>query len=319
MYLLNLFKKNIQLNQTIILSSVLLVWVEFYDLYITYLEIFTIFWTVITLDLLFNRYFKNKWLFPFSWVNAWFWISFFLRSEDLVLYILAWILAIWWKYIFLAKWKHFFNPSNMGVFIVLMLFPHYAWVNPLQWGQSVELFNYIIIIFTIFILGFFILHRLKNILNYKFYDLVWWFIIAHLFIYFLFTKETSLNSFYLFFNGSFFIFLFFMLTDPKTNPLKSSVRFLYWICVGTLFYILQFFINENYSLLGSLFVMTLFLPIIWKYENKTINIKNIKINKSILILLILLSISLLYICVQVYLYWKIDLLFDNRCNQLFCK
>jgi hypothetical protein len=57
-----------------------------------------------------------------------------------------------------------------------------------------------------------------------------------------------------------------MISDPKTVPEKSFSRFLYSINIVLTFYVLQFFINENYAILGSLFFNTIQLPIIWYLE-----------------------------------------------------
>jgi len=270
-------------------------------------------------DLFLTRYNKWQWIFPFSWVNAWFWISFFLRSEDIIIYIFAWLLAILSKYLFLVRWKHFFNPSNFWVFVSLVIFPYTAWTNPLQWGQSVEIESYIFVLLLIILLWIFILSRLIKILNFQFYDLLWAFILTHLILYFLITQESSISSLYLFFNASFIIFVFFMLTDPKTNPLKRSSKILYWMLVAGLFYVLQFHINENYSILASLFVMTLFLPIIWKLEKEDVSFLDKKIALSTPFLLIFITFVLLYISIMIYHTWKVDLLFDNRCNQIICR
>ncbi len=309
---MNILKSNIQLNQTLFLSTILLTWVQFFKLDISYLEIFTTFWVVILLDLFFKKFNTWKFSFPYSWVNAWFGISFFLRTEELILYIFAALLAIVWKNTIKIKGRHFMNPSNMAVFLVLVLFPNYSWTNPLQWGQSVSIESYFFIFILVLVLWFLILSRLKQILNFSFYDLVLSFFITHLLLFLFITQESSINSFYLFFNVSFFIFIFFMLTDPRTNLETRPFRILYWSLVAISFYILQFYINENYSLLWSLFFMTLSLPL-FRYLEKYNN------NKSIFISLIFSSIMLLLLCVSIYNNWKADLLFDNRCNMLICK
>ncbi len=310
-----IFKENIQINQTLILSFLLFLGVYFFKLDISILEIVTIFSTVIILDAIILYKIKWNFVFPFSWINAWFWISFFLRSDDLIIYIFAGVIAILWKYLITHKWKHFLNPSNMAVFISLIIFPQIAWTNPLQWGQSVELQKYILAIFSVLILWFFIINRLKKILKFNFLDLIFSFTLTHILLFLTITQESSLNSFLLFFNVSFLIFVFFMLTDPKTNLKTSIFRLLYWSAVAITFYILQFFINENYSLLWSLFFMTLLLPFLRLIEDYYIENKAKKSIYFFLIFIVFLLILLSYLYI---IEWPIDLLFDNRCNMLFC-
>jgi hypothetical protein len=57
-----------------------------------------------------------------------------------------------------------------------------------------------------------------------------------------------------------------MISDPITVPTKSSSRIFFAINIALAFYALQFFINEAYSLIMSLTVNSLTLPIIWKLE-----------------------------------------------------
>ena len=321
--MLKLFKKlkdNIQFTQTVILSFLLILWVEIFNLNISYLEIFITFFTVIILDFFIIKYKKWNWVFPYSWVNAWFWISFFLRSEDLIIYVIAWILAISSKYLFKTKkWEHFFNPSNFWVFITLILFPQYSWINTLNWWNYswIISFKYLIWVFLVFALWFFISKKVKKDLKFNYiYTIILPFILLHSVLFFIIPFYENWSWYREFFSISFFIFTFFMLTDPKTIPKSNKSRIFYTLSIVLSFYILQFFINESYAILGSLFVNTLFLPKIWSLERKYIKKKSMQIFYFYLILLIfeILSISILVIN-----FWQPDLLFDNVCDQLFCK
>jgi hypothetical protein len=82
-----------------------------------------------------------------------------------------------------------------------------------------------------------------------------------------------------------------MISDPKTVPAKSISRVFFAINIVLAFYALQFFINEAYSLVLSLTVNSVTLPIIWKlekYENKNYNIY------FLLAILLLLSAIIAY-------------------------
>lgn len=319
-------KNNIQIHQTLWLSIILFFWVYFYWLDISFLEILTVFLSVIIFDLLLIKHDTWKFIFPFSWVNAWFWISFFLRTDDLIIYVFAAFLAILLKRIFrisqdsnLYKWltkgRHFLNPSNAAVFLTLILFPLYSWTNPLQWWQSVWIEYYLLAILLIFWFWILIEWRLKNILNINYLDVIISILLTHLLLFFTITNE-SLSSALLFFNWAFFIFIFFQVTDPKTIPEKRLSRILYWVWIWLMFYLLWYFINENYALLWSLFFMTFFLPFIWKYEKIDVWKYFNKWDIFLLIIIFILIVSILY---MIYSYWIPDLVFDNRCNQLFCR
>ncbi len=317
----DILKNNIQVSQTIVLIMLLVIGIEFYWLNINYLKISVIFLTVMIFDAIFIKMKSWKWSFPYSWINAWFWISFFLRSDELIIYFVAWLLAIAWKNLIRINWRHFFNPSNMWVLLVLILFPHYTWINTLQWWNYTWVINmkYILIIITILIFWAFITYRVYKFFKYKYFiDYLLPFFILHIILFFTIPYYESINSALLFFSVSFFIFMFHMISDPKTVPEKSISRFIYSINIVLSFYVLQFFINEAYALIASLFVNTIQLPIIWYYEK---NNKKVKW-KYPFYLVYLLLVSLFMILLISYLiniFWRPDLVFDNVCNQLICK
>lgn len=310
--------RNVQHYQTSILSCILFVWVYFFWLDISILEIISVFLTVILLDYLFINGWKisKDVVLPYSGVNAAFWICFFLRSEDIIIYIFAAILAICWKHIITIWWRHFFNPSNMGVFVTLCLFPQYTWINTLQWWNYTgsAWIEYFLMLAAVIGLWIFISTRVTKILHYEyFFTYLVPFFLLHSILFFIIPYYESFTSYFLFFNISFFIFIFFMISDPKTIPNKTISRVFYSFIIVLHFYVLQFFINENYSILWSLFVSTFLLPVIWYLEknNYTKYLYIFLISYNIL-MLIVISICLL-------LYWQPDLVFDNRCNQLVCK
>ncbi|MCH2188332.1 hypothetical protein MK079_00695 [Candidatus Gracilibacteria bacterium] len=314
---MNPFKllSNIQTNQTLILSGILSIGVIWYGLDITVFEILLTFSTVIVLDLLLHAYRTGKWVFPYSGVNAGFGISFFLRSDDAIIYVLAGALAIFGKHFFLVAGKHFLNPSNMAVFLTLMLFPGYTWVNTLQWGNYTGQLStsYIILLVCVFLLGLFMCLRVFQIFGFRsVYDYILPFLLAHGIAFFTIASGENMTTAAVFFSISFFIFTFFMITDPKTIPKTSLFRSVYAIGLVVNFYILQFFMNENYALLGSLFMGTLLLPVIWKLEA----IKSRSIQRKCLILY--LSVLLCLLAFLVFAFGRPDLAFDNICNQRVC-
>lgn len=313
-------KNNIQLSQTFVLLILLVIWVEFYNLNLTYLKIFVVFTTVALSDFIFYFLRTREIKFPFSWINAAFGILFFLRTEYLLIYFFAGFLAIAWKNILRIRGRHFMNPSNMGVFITLALFPHYTWINTLQWGDYIwtPTFKYYSIIGIILLFWAFITFRVYQFFHFQYFlDYLLPFFILHIILFFVIPFHETVSTALLFFSVSFFIFMFHMMSDPKTVPETSSVRFLYATNIVLTFYILQFHINEGYAILGSLFFNTLFLPLIWFFENK--NIKNTKINYAIVLYLIIITFMIVWIWISIIKYWRPDLLFDNICSQLICK
>lgn len=64
--LLNFFRKNIQTNQTLFLSIILIVGIQFYPLHYNYTKLFVVFSTVIFIDYFLNYLKTGKHIFPFS-------------------------------------------------------------------------------------------------------------------------------------------------------------------------------------------------------------------------------------------------------------
>lgn len=310
---------NIQYYQTLFLSSILAIGVFFFSLDISFLEIFITFFLLSLWDML-GKYLSAKektvsfYSYPASGVNAGFGICFFLRSEDIFIYIFAAILAIATKYIFQYRSRHFLNPSNAALCISLLLFPQYTWINTLQWwdySSDHSLWYWVILWLVLFlwILMTQLVKRLQWISYMLSYSIP--FIGLHMIFFYFLPYYESWSSFFLFFNISFFIFTFFMITDPHTVPKKAESRIYYAISLVISFYILQFFINESYALLFSLFCNTFLLPVIWFLEERGRTL-------HFLYMMYLCIIgSFLTLCV--YYYGQPDLVFDNICNQLICK
>jgi len=312
-------KNNIQIYQTLFLSSILFFWVYFFSLDISIFEIGAVFFTVFLLEYIFLNGFRIKDIvFPYSGINAAFGICFFLRSDDIILYFFAASLAIVWKHLITIWWRHFLNPSNMAVFITLCIFQSYAWINTLQWWNYTGIIeiDYIVMFIVIIVLWVFMARKGSNILKYNYlFDYILPFIVLHFMLFFIIPYHESWSSFFLFFNISFFIFVFFMITDPKTIPERSISRSLYACWIVLHFYVLQFFIHEWYAILGSLFVTTLLLPILRFLEKRQYFLKyDDRFFLSFYNLFLLIVIGL---CIHIY--WQPDLVFDNTCNKLVCK
>ena len=311
---MNIFK-NPQIYQTIFLMVILNLGINIFWLYFDYTKFFIVFGSCIVLDALFLRMRYNIWKFPFSGINAGFWISFFLRTDELILYFLAAFLAISSKYIFTVRWKHFLNPSNFWAFIVLAFFPLITWNNPLQWWKIHTLWEpyYIGLVVLILVFASILIWRVYAWIKVNLLFLIIPFVGTHFFLYST-TSEWSTLSLLTFYTPAFLIFTFHMLTDPVILPKNNFSKALFGINVAIGFYILQYFINENYSLLASLFLNTLSLPVERILSEKTYKKINIGFVSMILLAIIL-------ICIYCILFFQVgvpDFVFGNRCKSLVC-
>lgn len=317
--------KNPQIYQTVFLMIILNIGIQVYDIYFDYIKMLLTFGSTVLFDVVLYRYFVGKWRFPFSGINAGFGIAFFLRTNLLWLYPFVSFLAIGSKYFFRIHQKHFFNPSNFWVFLVLLLFPYVSWTNPLQWwwvytqtGESV-----LWIFLLIFAFWGYMISLVYKTMRIDILYVVLAFVVTHMGMYFLFTQEPSLQeviswnntSFFAFYTPSFWIFVFYMITDPGTILRNRISMVTFWALTAIWFYILQFYINENYSLLASLFIMSMLIPLIRFFDTKKIYY-NITTGNVIAIFLFLLAfVQFLYTMDS---RWRPDLVFDNRCSHIIC-
>ena len=306
----------IQFSQTIILISILLVWINVFWLNLDVYKVIIVFSSVIFFDLLLWYIFtwKTDWWFNLSKINISFGILFFLRTDILWIYTFVAFVAVMSKYVFLWKWRHFLNPSNFWVSVALLLFPPYAYTNPLQWtfdvNSSIYWAGFLIVCFLWF---FLIEYLLQKYLKFNQIPLIVFFILAHLVLFFtVWLNEGSWSAFN-FFSITFLIFAFFMITDPKTTPKDYVNKVLFWISIAVTYYILSYFTNENFNLIWSLFLNTLFLPLIWHFED------NYTWYKKYLWAIITLGIFSLVLIYLFLTYGHLDLQFVNRCISIFCK
>ncbi len=152
-----------------------------------------------------------------------------LRSASVATMVLAGITSILSKFLLRYRGKHFFNPSNFGIILVLLLTPD-AWVSPGQWGNEV----WFVLLFLAtggmvvkkvgrwettgaFLGGYALLEFLRN-------QWLGW------------TPDVFVHKMM---SGSLLLFSFFMITDPRAIPDRRIARILWSLCVAILTYVLR--------------------------------------------------------------------------------
>jgi len=229
--------KNIQFQQLI--NLILLVSLAFYN-GLLYPSLFTII-SLVIFALLFestlNYYFDKKLYFPYSAAVSAFGIILMLGwSLWYIPYILV-MAALLQKRVLKIDGYHIFNPSNFALIFALLLFFPKALPIVGQLGKGFFVLV-VIIILGVFILlrvnrwlislSFFISYFLLSYLIFKEYDPYW-------------QLENFIVNFY---SSSFIVYIFFMLTDPKTTPNRLSFQALFAFIVAFVTVMLNFFIGE---------------------------------------------------------------------------
>lgn len=171
-----------------------------------------------------------------SAVVSCFSLCLLLKTNEWFVCVLAAAITIFSKYIFRFKGKHIFNPSALGIAVVVY-FTGNAWISPGQWGSSIVVF------FAIICLGCIVVTRVQKIdVTIAFIGTYTAFLFSRQVLYLGWPADFFMQSVT---TGSLLLFSFFMITDPKTTPNHPVARIVWAIAVATVsFYLTAFkFIN----------------------------------------------------------------------------
>ena len=177
-------------------------------------------------------------------------LSLLLRSDSYSAIACASFLAITSKFIFRANDKHWFNPANFGIVVVLLLDSFvgnsHAWVSNGQWGED-SLYALVFLglggivlkkvgrwdTSFMFLASYAILEGLRNLW------LGWtWDVLAH--------RLTS---------GSLLLFALFMITDPRSIPNAKAARLILAFAIAVLAFIFRnVFFNAD-AMFYALFII----------------------------------------------------------------
>jgi hypothetical protein len=173
--------------------------------------------TAIGTELVLGRITYGKWPHPASAYISGISAGILIRSPFLWPYFFCAFISILSKYVLRLRGRHLWNPTNFGVSAMAFLAPQTVTVLSIQWG------NVVAPMAVIWILGAFIVWRVDR---------------AHIsatyvasFVFFSFLQSTVTGLPWLAtvapITGPMYqLFIFFMVTDPKT-----TVRSRFWQCV----------------------------------------------------------------------------------------
>ena len=168
-------------------------------------------------ELVLGRIFFGKWLNLVSAYISGISVGILVRSPALWPFALASVLSIMSKYVLRVKGRHLWNPSNFGICVLLFLAPETVTALSVQWGN----FKWPLIV--IWLLGAVIVWRAKRF-HVSFTYVVSFFAFAFLRSYI--TGDTWWAEIAPITGPMYQLFVFFMVTDPKT-----TVKSKFWQCV----------------------------------------------------------------------------------------
>jgi Na+-translocating ferredoxin:NAD+ oxidoreductase RnfD subunit len=164
--------------------------------------------TSIGLELALGRIFMHKWLNPASAYISGISVGILVRSPAYWPYALCAAISITSKYVLRVKGQHIWNPSNFGISVMLFLAADTVASLSIQWG------NYLLPMLIIWALGSIIIARLHR------FHITGIYVASFLAFAFLRSWMTGSpwQSEVAPITGPMYqLFIFFMITDPKTT------------------------------------------------------------------------------------------------------
>jgi enediyne biosynthesis protein E5 len=164
--------------------------------------------TSIALEMALGRIFLHKWLNPASAYISGISVGILVRSPAYWPYALCAAISITSKYVLRVKGHHIWNPSNFGISILLFLAPETVASLSIQWG------NYLLPMLVIWVLGSVTIARLHR------FHITGTYVASFLAFAFLrswMTGSPWLSEVAPITGPMYQLFIFFMITDPKTT------------------------------------------------------------------------------------------------------
>ena len=204
--------------------------------------------SAIAAELILGRIFVGKWLNLASAYISGISVGILLRSPAVWPFALASVLSIMSKYVLRVKGKHLWNPSNFGICALLFLAPETVAALSVQWGN----FKWPLIV--IWVLGSVIIWRAKRIHISATY-------VASFFLFAFVRSYITGDSWWAevapITGPMYQLFVFFMITDPKT-----TVRSQKWQCIVVFFVaFLEMLLRLNHVVHAPLYALFIVGPI----------------------------------------------------------
>src|SRR5712675_1682529 len=184
----------------------------------------------IATELVLGRLFYHKWLHPASAYISGISVGILVRSPAFWPYALCSAISIMSKYVIRIKGRHIWNPSNFGIAVLLFLAPETMAVLSIQWGN-----NYWSLL-VIWVLGSIIIWRARRFHISATY-VVSFFLFA--FLRSWITGDPWQAEVAPITGPMYQLFVFFMITDPRTTVKSKSGQCVVAFCVALAEFVLR--------------------------------------------------------------------------------
>ena len=229
------------------ITCILLVGHLFYGILESYERTALAIVSAIVAELVLGRIFYGKWLNLASAYISGISVGILIRSPAFWPFALCSVISIMSKYVLRVKDRHLWNPSNFGIVALLLLAPDTVAALSVQWG------NFIWPMLVIWVLGSIIIWRAKRF-HISFTYVASFFLFA--FVRSLITGHTFLAEAAPITGPMYQLFVFFMVTDPKT-----TVRSRTWQCVVVFFVaFVEMLLRLNQAIYAPLYALFIVGP-----------------------------------------------------------
>lgn len=179
--------------------------------------------TSIVAELILGRIFLKKWPHLASAYITGISVGILLRSPFFWPYILCSLLSITSKYVLRVKGRHIWNPSNFGISAMVFLAAESVATLSIQWGNNLGA------MLVIWILGSVIIWRLRR------FHICATYVVSFIALAFLrtwITGDPLLSEISPVTGPEYQLFIFFMITDPKTTVRSKKGQCLVAVAVA---------------------------------------------------------------------------------------
>lgn len=181
-------------------------------------------------ELILGRIFFGKWLNLASAYITGISVGILIRSPAYWPYALGSVISIMSKYVLRVKGRHIWNPSNFGIAVLLFLAPETIAILSIQWG------NNLLPIVVIWTLGSIIIWRARR------FHISATYVVSFLLFAFLrswITGDPWQAEVAPITGPMYQLFVFFMITDPKTTVRSRTGQCVVAFCVALVEFILR--------------------------------------------------------------------------------
>ena len=201
----------------------------------------------IVAELILGRIFFGKWLNLASAYITGISVGILVRSPAFWPFALGSVISIMSKYVLRVKGRHIWNPSNFGIAVLLFLAPETMAILSIQWGNNLWP------IVVIWILGSIIIWRARRFHISATY-VVSFFLFA--FLRSWITGDPWQSEVAPITGPMYQLFVFFMITDPKTTVRTRVGQCLVAFCVA----LAEFFLRLNQVVYAPIYALFLVGP-----------------------------------------------------------